>query len=394
MSDLIRVKRGNQENLPPLATGEFGYCMDTKNLYIGGLEGNDIINASEVWTEGKSVNIFGDSLSATYDTHGTTWPYQIERLKFANIYNHSVGGSSIANRNVTGEVVWSNYIDSINQIADVNIVFLGQNDWARQIPIGSPVGNQGNSAVADACQMLFQKIVNKWPNAINYCILPIRSNGRTGTDVGTDCTLEIYRYVIAIMAQKFGFKIIDGYKVPQMNPAVSGWFTKYYDDNVHPNTAGQKQMADYFCQVILSETSDNIATGSGMYWNFITYKSPVTALVKNSVGVSMGGSCHMDFQGTLTLPSGSAIVPIGTLDTNSKGFFTPYYQSLTPFDIHYRAAKPSTLTSLTIQYTNGNVYANYTTTAETTVEIIAGCSWVNTSPLMNGYGFIVPTVEL
>jgi len=40
----IKLKRGNQANLPVLDNGEPGFTQDTKKLYIGTPSGNIIIN--------------------------------------------------------------------------------------------------------------------------------------------------------------------------------------------------------------------------------------------------------------------------------------------------------------------------------------------------------------
>ena len=41
--DLIQIRRGNEVDLPSLAQGELGYTLDTKELFVGGLSGNEII---------------------------------------------------------------------------------------------------------------------------------------------------------------------------------------------------------------------------------------------------------------------------------------------------------------------------------------------------------------
>ena len=38
--DLIQIRRGNEENLPNLAQGELGFTLDTKKLFVGGLNEN------------------------------------------------------------------------------------------------------------------------------------------------------------------------------------------------------------------------------------------------------------------------------------------------------------------------------------------------------------------
>lgn len=43
MADLIRMKRGLKKDLPNLMPGELGYCLDTKETFIGGIEGNQPI---------------------------------------------------------------------------------------------------------------------------------------------------------------------------------------------------------------------------------------------------------------------------------------------------------------------------------------------------------------
>lgn len=59
--DLIQVRRGNSEDLPELAQGEFGYALDTKQLYIGGLNGNvrvtkeTVVNVKDFGAVGDGV---------------------------------------------------------------------------------------------------------------------------------------------------------------------------------------------------------------------------------------------------------------------------------------------------------------------------------------------------
>lgn len=48
MSNQIKVKRGLEANLPTLALGEFGYTTDSEILYIGGNNGNVVINKSDI----------------------------------------------------------------------------------------------------------------------------------------------------------------------------------------------------------------------------------------------------------------------------------------------------------------------------------------------------------
>ena len=44
MGDIIRVKRGNEADLPSLVQGEFGLTLDTEKLYVGLPSGNVLVN--------------------------------------------------------------------------------------------------------------------------------------------------------------------------------------------------------------------------------------------------------------------------------------------------------------------------------------------------------------
>lgn len=45
--DMMQVRRGFKADLPSLVQGEVGYCFDTKELYIGGINGNELLNTLE-----------------------------------------------------------------------------------------------------------------------------------------------------------------------------------------------------------------------------------------------------------------------------------------------------------------------------------------------------------
>jgi hypothetical protein len=73
----IQVRRGLRENLPQLASAEFGWALDTRQLYIGnGLteEGAPLLGNTEILTEYS--NIF--ELSGTYTFKGLAAGYQVQ----------------------------------------------------------------------------------------------------------------------------------------------------------------------------------------------------------------------------------------------------------------------------------------------------------------------------
>lgn len=56
MANKIQIKRGNKANLPALSDGEFGFCTDTNELYIG----NGGTNHSVALTGGSNFIRFDD----------------------------------------------------------------------------------------------------------------------------------------------------------------------------------------------------------------------------------------------------------------------------------------------------------------------------------------------
>lgn len=57
---LIKIKRGTEAQLPTLAEGELGFCIDSQKLYIGTTTGNKLLVASQA---------VGDMLKSIYDTN-------------------------------------------------------------------------------------------------------------------------------------------------------------------------------------------------------------------------------------------------------------------------------------------------------------------------------------
>ena len=63
----IQVRRGLQENLPQLASGEMGWSVDERRLYIGNgtlVEGAPIVGVTEILTEYSNVILTASSIAA------------------------------------------------------------------------------------------------------------------------------------------------------------------------------------------------------------------------------------------------------------------------------------------------------------------------------------------
>jgi hypothetical protein len=63
----IQVRRGLQENLPQLASGEMGWSVDERRLYIGNgtlVEGAPTVGVTEILTEYSNVILTASSIAA------------------------------------------------------------------------------------------------------------------------------------------------------------------------------------------------------------------------------------------------------------------------------------------------------------------------------------------
>ena len=63
----IQVRRGLQENLPQLSSGEMGWSVDERRLYIGNgtlVEGAPTVGVTEILTEYSNVILTASTIAA------------------------------------------------------------------------------------------------------------------------------------------------------------------------------------------------------------------------------------------------------------------------------------------------------------------------------------------
>lgn len=61
--DLLQIHRGNFSSIPSLTQGEFGYALDKKALYIGGISGNEKIGGSDYYINLVDFGVVGDGVT-------------------------------------------------------------------------------------------------------------------------------------------------------------------------------------------------------------------------------------------------------------------------------------------------------------------------------------------
>lgn len=111
MAQAIKIRRGLKANLPILQVGEFGYCTDTRELFIGSTEGNVLIGGEEMRIVVK------DSFSGTT---GMTKTYTEDMVGFS-LNNESTSDMSFVINGITvpvkAGVVFDDYFEPFKSVA-------------------------------------------------------------------------------------------------------------------------------------------------------------------------------------------------------------------------------------------------------------------------------------
>jgi Major tropism determinant N-terminal domain len=114
----IQVRRGLQENLPTLASGEFGWSIDERRLYIGNgtlSEGAPSIGVTEVLTEFSSMA--NSANIALLQANVTILQGEIDGLMLAGNIGYSVLADNIGSATNTALFLTS----SVSNIVDYKI---------------------------------------------------------------------------------------------------------------------------------------------------------------------------------------------------------------------------------------------------------------------------------
>nr|WP_308626247.1 SGNH/GDSL hydrolase family protein [uncultured Eisenbergiella sp.] len=245
------------------------------------------IGSSNVSTQytGLSLSILGDSISTFndyiysdynifYPNSGAipmvegTWWHQVltftgmELGSNASSSNTNVTGNSLAADGSAPGCSFRRIMDlkkADGSSPDIIIIYMGVNDFARDIPVGNfqtpSVQSEGvPSTFSNAYELMLQKIKILYPNASIYCCtlfardpglrepktnIPVNRNGNTITD---------FNKQIRSIATAYGAHIIDVYNcgITYDNLSV------FTSDGVHPNLPGAQLLANCITSALLN----------------------------------------------------------------------------------------------------------------------------------------------
>lgn len=214
------------------------------------------------WIKGKTINVFGDSMSDTNVT-ANAWPTQLQEKLGCYVSNNSVTG-----RKFSGTGGLASQIDGLSKSNDMNIVMLGVNDaWSETENMGTFESEDINTFIG-ACKKVFSSIASTCPSAVNVYACNPRTMYDTG---GYYRNTRLYYFIAYEIAKSYGFLFWDIYNaLPGYVPSLEYSKELYAKDGMHPNEQGQKLLADIICRYIKNKRNDNFPPTTFDVTNAIT----------------------------------------------------------------------------------------------------------------------------
>lgn len=255
--DLIQMHRGNQADLPDLAIGEFGYCLDTKKLYIGNTSANDLINPdfppTRGWLYGAEIAWFGDSQAVT----GAQPPAQIGAKLGATMYNYARGGAT-----VTGTMGNTLYQQTANAPASntVKLVVIqcGTNDYSLGYYPEKVLNTPAEGSFTAGINGCIINLRQKFPNASITWILPFKRSAAPDT---RNYPLALINGAIYRSSRLCNFSVIDLYNTaPNLNPRVGSITpSEYMPDGLHTSDAYESAyIVDLLAEMLTARAAHQI----------------------------------------------------------------------------------------------------------------------------------------
>ncbi len=227
----------------------------------------------------KTTNILwlGDSITAGTSTNSVSFvDYLRQDLKDVGIANAAVGGRTLCygydfdKTDIQASIVFD--LDSFGILPEVDYVFVsaGTNDFAHRSsrrPYGTyrfaDIGNIGDSSphtLLGAFDTIVSTVKEKFPNATLVYTTPItRYNydveGAKATDTSV-FTIHLRDFVDALReaSEYYNVPYFDAYVESGMEVSKDSCdgTGDYFADKTHPTLAGQRKLADYFIEKLVS----------------------------------------------------------------------------------------------------------------------------------------------
>lgn len=200
------------------------------------------------------VVFLGDSITVgTYTEIGGTSPQKIAKPNYVEILkehfswqveNLAFNGTPYSSTSsVHPQYAICKRVEEIS-CADIVFVAGGTNDYGTSVELGKEIDDTDISFYG-AVDTTFKRLKNKAKEV--FVITPIPRLTEGPNEKGY--TLSDYRHALALVAEKHGYHLIDGQKLP-ITPSDEEHKLKYIFDGVHLSEEGHKMYAEYILEQI------------------------------------------------------------------------------------------------------------------------------------------------
>lgn len=188
--------------------------------------------------QGKKVNFLGTSITNGYLATTSFQNYVKDDLTLSVIRNYGINSSTVALKDVSNptNAMATRYTNMDND-ADLVVVECGPNDALNNITIGT-ITDGTVTTYYGALNVLFAGLVAKYPTKKLLVLTPIQA-----TNV-TKAKLKTYVDAVKASAEQFSIPVLDLFGAGQIDPYTTAQKTAFYVDELHPNNAGHRRMAD------------------------------------------------------------------------------------------------------------------------------------------------------
>lgn len=201
-----------------------------------------LIGGSSAYISGKKINCIGDSITAGNTGGATPWTTQLQTNYGCTVRNYGVSGCTLQD-NASQWSIYYRY-PSMDNDADIVIVWGGWND----INIGLPLGvfaDRISTSFYGALHLILSGLQSKYlGKKIFVCTLLDTTHSYS--------TVNTFNNAVREVAEYYSISVIDMSKNLGINARNVDVKTNYIPDGTHPNTAGNRIVADVIAKFINS----------------------------------------------------------------------------------------------------------------------------------------------
>ncbi len=200
--------------------------------------------------EGMKINFLGDSIT---EGHGVScienvyWNVIKREYGLKEARGYGIGGTRISKNTLPSEnPIWDRDFlgryEAMDDDADAVVIFGGTNDYGHGDAKIGEFADRTPYTFYGACHLLFEGIINKYPDATIIVMTPLHRDFEDEEREGY-APLVTYVNVIKEVAEYYSIPVLDLWSVSGMQPAVQVLKDRYMPDGLHPNDAGQRLIA-------------------------------------------------------------------------------------------------------------------------------------------------------